>query len=56
MDMSISDKNKKFSKLAALFVLLLFAMWSLSSKDMMATESHIFEVKKGSSMGSIAKE
>ena len=54
--MSISDKNKKFSKLAALFVLLLFAIWFLSSKDMMATESHIFEVKKGSSMGSIAQE
>ncbi|MDC3360846.1 endolytic transglycosylase MltG [Candidatus Thioglobus sp.] len=54
--MSISDKNKKFSKLAALLVLLLFAIWSLSSKDMMVTESHIFEVKKGSSMGSIAKE
>ena len=54
--MSISDKNKKFSKLAALFVLLLFAIWSLSTKDMIATESHIFEVKKGSSMGSIAKE
>ena len=54
--MSISDKNKKFSKLAALFVLLLFAIWFLSSKDMIATESHIFEVKKGSSMGSIAKE
>jgi len=54
--MSISDKNKKFSKLAALFVLLLFTIWCLSSKDMMATESHVFEVKKGSSMGSIAKE
>ena len=54
--MSISDKNKKFSKLAALLVLLLFAIWSLSSKDMMATESHIFEVKKGSSMRSIAQE
>ena len=54
--MSISDKNKKFSKLAALFVLLLFAIWSLSSKDMTVTESHIFEVKKGSSMGSIAQE
>ena len=54
--MSISDKNKKFSKLAALFVLLLFAIWFLSTKDMIATESHIFEVKKGSSMGSIAKE
>ncbi|MDC1536671.1 endolytic transglycosylase MltG [Candidatus Thioglobus sp.] len=54
--MSISDKNKKFSKLAALFVLLLFVIWFLSTKDMIATESHIFEVKKGSSMGSIAKE
>ncbi|MDC1317920.1 endolytic transglycosylase MltG [Candidatus Thioglobus sp.] len=54
--MSISDKNKKFSKLAALFVLLLFAIWFLSSKDMTATESHVFEVKKGSSMGSIAQE
>ena len=54
--MSISDENKKFSKLAALFVLLLFAIWFLSTKDMIATESHIFEVKKGSSMGSIAKE
>ena len=54
--MSISDKNKKFSKLAALFVLLLFAIWFFSSKDMIATESHIFEVKKGSSMGSIAQE
>ena len=52
--MSISDKNKKFSKLAALLVMLLFAIWSLSSKDLMVTESHIFEVKKGSSMGSIA--
>jgi UPF0755 protein len=56
MDMSISDKNKKFSKLAALLVLLLFVIWSLSSKDMMVTESHVFEVKKGSSTGSIAKE
>jgi UPF0755 protein len=54
--MSISDKNKKFSKLAALLVLLLFVIWSLSSKDMMVTESHVFEVKKGSSTGSIAKE
>ena len=54
--MSISDKNKTFSKLAALLVLLLFAIWSLSAKDMMVTESHIFEVKKGSSMGTIAQE
>jgi len=54
--MPISDKNKTFSKLAALLVLLLFAIWSLSAKDMMVTESHIFEVKKGSSMGTIAKE
>ena len=54
--MSISDKNKTFSKLAALLILLLFAIWLLSSKDMMVTESHIFEVKKGSSMGTIAKE
>jgi len=54
--MSISDKNKKFSKLAALLVLLLFAIWSLSSKDMIVTKSQIFEVKKGSSIGSVAKE
>ena len=54
--MPISDKNKTFSKLAALLILLLFAIWLLSSKDMMVTESHIFEVKKGSSMGTIAKE
>ena len=54
--MSISDKNKTFSKLAALLILLLFAIWFLSSKDMMVTESHIFEVKKGSSMGTIAQE
>ena len=54
--MSISDKNKKFSKLAALFILLLFTIWSLSSKDMMVTESQVFEVKKGSSMGSVAQE
>ena len=54
--MSISDKNKTFSKLAALLILLLFAIWLLSSKDMMVTESHIFEVKKGSSMGTIAQE
>ena len=54
--MPISDKNKTFSKLAALLILLLFAIWFLSSKDMMVTESHIFEVKKGSSMGTIAKE
>jgi UPF0755 protein len=54
--MPISDKNKKFSKLAALLILLLFAIWFLSSKDMMVTESHVFEVKKGSSMGTIAKE
>ena len=54
--MPISDKNKTFSKLAALLILLLFAIWLLSSKDMMVTESHIFEVKKGSSMGTIAQE
>ena len=54
--MSISDKNKNFSKLAALLVLLLFAIWSLSSKDMIVTKSQIFEVKKGSSIGSVAKE
>jgi len=53
--MSISDKNKNFSKLAALLVLLLFAIWSLSSKDMIVTKSQIFEVKKGSSIGSVAK-
>lgn len=54
--MSISDKNKNFSKLAALLVLLLFVIWSLSSKDMIVTKSQIFEVKKGSSIGSVAKE
>ena len=54
--MSISDKNKKFSKLAALIVLLLFSAWVLSSKDMVVIESQVFEVKNGSSIGSVAQE
>tara|TARA_B110000967_G_scaffold53525_1_gene54865 strand:+ start:359 stop:1342 length:984 start_codon:yes stop_codon:yes gene_type:complete len=54
--MPISHKNKLFSKVAALLILLLFATWVLTSKNMTVKKAQIFEVKSGSSMGVVVQE
>ncbi len=53
--MSVSSKNKFFSRLVASALLLLFTAWILISKDVITDQSQIIQVKAGSSMGAVAQ-
>ena len=54
--MSVSSKNKFFSRLVASALLLLFTAWILISKDVITDQSQIIQVKAGSSMGAVAQD
>jgi UPF0755 protein len=54
--MSVSSKNKFFSRIVALALLLLFTAWILVSKDIITDQNHIIQVKAGSSMGAVAQD
>ena len=54
--MFLRVKNKIYSRLLALVILLIVASWILVSKDMLAKNSEVFQVKSGSSISDVAEE
>lgn len=54
--MFLGAKNKIYSRLLALVILLVVTSWILVSKDMLAKNSEIFQVESGSSISDVAKE
>ena len=54
--MFLRVKNKIYSRLLALVILLIVTSWILVSKDMLAKNSEIFKVESGSSISDVAKE
>ena len=54
--MFLGAKNKIYSRLLALVILLIVTSWILVSKDMLAKNSEIFQVESGSSISDVAKE
>ena len=54
--MFLGAKNKIYSRLLALVILLIVTSWILVSKDMLAKNSEVFQVKGGSSISDVAKE
>ena len=54
--MFLGSKNKIYSRLLALVILLIVTSWILVSKDMLAKNSEIFQVESGSSISDVAKE
>ena len=54
--MFLRVKNKIYSRLLALVILLIVASWILVSKDMLAKNSEVFQVESGSSISDVAKE
>jgi UPF0755 protein len=54
--MFLRVKNKIYSRLLALVILLIVTSWILVSKDMLAKNSEVFQVKSGSSISDVAKE
>ena len=54
--MFLRVKNKIYSRLLALTILLIVTSWILVSKDMLAKNSEVFQVKSGSSISDVAKE
>ena len=54
--MFLRVKNKIYSRLLALAILLIVTSWILVSKDMLAKNSEVFQVKSGSSISDVAKE
>ncbi len=54
--MFLRVKNKIYSRLLALVILLIVTSWVLVSKDMLAKNSEVFQVKSGSSISDVAKE
>jgi len=54
--MFLGSKNKIYSRLLALVILLIVTSWILVSKDMLAKNSEVFQVESGSSISDVAKE
>ena len=54
--MFLRAKNKIYSRLLALSILLIVTSWILVSKDMLAKNSEVFQVESGSSISDVAKE
>ena len=54
--MFLGAKNKIYSRLLALVILLIVTSWILVSKDILAKNSEIFQVESGSSISDVAKE
>ena len=54
--MFLRVKNKIYSRLVALVILLIFTSWILVSKDMLAKNFEVFQVESGSSISDVAKE
>ena len=54
--MFLRVKNKIYSRLLALAILLIVTSWILVSKDMLAKNSEVFQVESGSSISDVAKE
>ena len=54
--MFLRVKNKIYSRLLALAILLIVTSWVLVSKDMLAKNSEVFQVESGSSISDVAKE
>ena len=54
--MFLGAKNKIYSRLLALVILLIVISWILVSKDMLAKNSEVFQVESGSSISDVAKE
>ena len=54
--MFLRVKNKIYSRLLALVILLIVASWILVSKDMLAKNFEVFQVESGSSISDVAKE
>ena len=54
--MFLRVKNKIYSRLLALVILLIVTSWILVSKDMLAKNSEVFQVESGSSISDVAEE
>ena len=54
--MFLRVKNKIYSRLLALVILLIVTSWILVSKDMLAKNSEVFQVESGTSISDVAKE
>ena len=54
--MFLRVKNKIYSRLLALVILLIVTSWILVSKDMLAKNLEVFQVESGSSISDVAKE
>jgi len=54
--MFLGSKNKIYSRLLALVILLIVTSWILVSKDMLAKNFEVFQVESGSSISDVAKE
>ena len=54
--MFLRVKNKIYSRLLALVILLIVTSWILVSKDMLAKNYEVFQVESGSSISDVAKE
>ena len=54
--MFLRVKNKIYSRLLALVILLIVISWILVSKDMLAKNSEVFQVESGSSISDVAEE
>ena len=54
--MFLRVKNKIYSRLLALVILLIVTSWILVSKDMLAKNSEVFQVESGSSISDVAQE
>ena len=54
--MFLRVKNKIYSRLLALVILLIVTSWILVSKDMLAKNFEVFQVESGSSISDVAKE
>ena len=54
--MFLRVKNKIYSRLLALVILLIVTSWILVSKDMLAKNFEVFQVESGSSISDVAEE
>ena len=54
--MFLRVKNKIYSRLLALVIILIVTSWILVSKDMLAKNFEVFQVESGSSISDVAKE
>jgi len=54
--MFLRVKNKIYSRLLALVILMIVTSWILVSKDMLAKNSEVFQVESGFSISDVAKE